>query len=29
LMSELSKEDLADMVSITGDEYFSKMQYEY
>jgi hypothetical protein len=29
LMSELSKEDLADMISITGDEYFSKMQYEY
>ena len=29
LMNELSKEDLADMESITGEEYFSKMRYEY
>jgi len=29
LMGGLSEEDLADMVSIGGDEYFSKMRYEY
>ena len=29
LLSKLSPEDLADMTSITGDEYFAKMRYEY
>lgn len=29
IVKKLSKEDLADMTSISGEEYFSKMRYEY
>lgn len=29
LVNTLSKEDLADMTAISGDEYFAKMRYEY
>jgi hypothetical protein len=29
LITKLKPEELEDMVSITGDEYFGKMRYEY